>query len=463
MHRSDRDLPSTIVQGRSSDEADRERVFRLSVMDGPERGRSIVLDGSASTRTLIGTSEACDVRVTDPEVSRRHAAIERVGKALRIVDLSSTNGTWVDRVKVFEAELRGGEFVRVGQTLFSVEVVADVDPAAAALPNIARFGRVVGASREMRRLYPLCSRLAKTTVPVIIEGETGTGKEALAESLHEQGPRANGPFVVFDCTAVPPSLVEAELFGHERGAFTGATTTRKGVFEQADGGTLLIDEVGDLDLSLQPKLLRAMERLEVRRIGGDRWIHVDVRVLSATRRDLDHEVQAGRFRDDLFHRLAVARIELPPLRHRVGDVTLLAEHFWRQMGGDVGAIPLARLAKWMDSSWPGNIRELRNVIARELALGDLATFTDEEPPATADVQAAAATDMSASPSRPDVIGELIAKGLPYPQARDRMLEEFDQRFVASLLANHGGDVARAAEASGIGRRYFQKLKARTKK
>jgi DNA-binding NtrC family response regulator len=292
---------------------------------------------------------------------------------------------------------------------------------------------------------------------VVIEGETGTGKEALAESIHEMGPRAQGPFVVFDCTAVPPSLVEAELFGHERGAFTGATSARKGVFEQAHGGTLLIDEVGDLDLSLQPKLLRAIERFEVRRIGGDKWMRVDVRVLAATRRDLDREVQAGRFRDDLFHRLAVARIELPALRSRIGDVAVLATHFWQEMGGDARAIPRDLMQKWEDYDWPGNVRELKNTIARQLALGDLADVRPERaslPPAPPPATGAPAQD---------AIDRFVDMGLPYPQARDRILDEFEQRFVARVLAMHGGDVARAAAASGIGRRYFQKLKARAKR
>src|SRR5207237_1425007 len=186
---------------------------------------------------------------------------------------------------VVEVYLRGGEIVRAGASALRVEPgVPSVGPP---VPRAGSFGRYVGGSVEMRRLYPLCERLAQTNVPVIIEGETGTGKEVLAESLHEMGPRSSAPFVVFDCTAVPPNLVESELFGHEKGAFTGAVATRKGVFEQADGGTLLIDELGDLELSLQPKLLRAIERSEIRRVGGDRWIRVDVRVLAATRRDLD--------------------------------------------------------------------------------------------------------------------------------------------------------------------------------
>ena len=455
MRDSERDLLATVVQQRDARETHAEVVFVLTVTEGPEKGRSVRLDGSVPTRTLIGTSPACEIRVTDREVSRRHAGLERVGGALRVFDLSSTNGTWVDRVKVIEAELQGGEFLRVGSTMFQVaaETVGQEMP----LPPVFAFGRVVGASREMRRLYPLTERLAQTTVPVIIEGETGTGKEALAESIHEMGPRAQGPFIVFDCTAVPPSLVEAELFGHERGAFTGATSQRKGVFEQAHGGTLLIDEVGDLDLSLQPKLLRAIERFEVRRIGSDRWMRVDVRVLSATRRDLDREVQAGRFRDDLFHRLAVARIELPALRSRIGDISVLATHFWREMGGDPRAIPRELMQKWEDYHWPGNVRELKNTIARQLALGDLADIGPERtslPPSA-----------PALPGTPagDAIDRFVDMGLPYPQARDRMLDEFEQRFVARVLAAHGGDIARAAAASGIGRRYFQKLKARAKK
>jgi transcriptional regulator with GAF, ATPase, and Fis domain len=308
-----------------------------------------------------------------------------------------------------------------------------------ARPLVARFGRMIGASAEMRRLYPLCEKLAASCVPVIIEGETGTGKEVLAESLHEAGPRARGPFVVFDCTTVPGSLVESELFGHERGAFTGATTTRKGVFELAHGGTLLIDEIGDLDPSLQPKLLRAVERSELRRVGGDRPIHVDVRVLAATRRDLDAEVAAGRFRDDLLHRLAVTRIELPPLRARRGDVAILARWFWREIGSGDRALPKEVMRRWERDPWPGNVRALRNAVARELALGDLA---QAEPAAGAETPAAGR--------------------LPFSRARQAAIALFEREYVTRALAENGGDVARAAAASGIGRRYFQMLRLRIK-
>jgi DNA-binding NtrC family response regulator len=434
-------------------------AFVLEIVEGPDKGQIHRLDLSLAFRALVGTSPACSVRLTDNEVSRRHLALEVVAGRLRVSDLGSTNGTWVDRLRVRDAELEGGESLRLGQTVLRV-VLEHATPAApvAVASTATRFGRVVGASDAMRRLYPLCERLAATSVPVVIEGETGTGKEVLAESLHEMGPRAEGPFVVFDCTAVPPNLVEAELFGYERGAFTGAVQGRRGLFEQADTGTLLIDEIGDLELPLQAKLLRAIERSEIRRIGGERWLRADVRILAATRRDLDREVQAGRFRDDLFHRLAVVRIELPPLRHRTGDIGRLALHLWREMGGDPLGLPRALLQRWEDYPWPGNVRELRNTIARQLAVGDLSNVQHEYAAASSEV----VPPPTASSGTRDAIDRFVNMDLSFPQARDRILEEFETRYVTRLLERHGGDVAKAAAASGIGRRYFQKLKARRK-
>jgi transcriptional regulator with GAF, ATPase, and Fis domain len=273
----------------------------------------------------------------------------------------------------------------------------------------------------------------------------------LAESLHDRGPRASGPFVVFDCTAIPSSLMESELFGSERGAFTGAIG-RKGVLEQAHGGTLLIDEIGDLDASMQPKLLRAIERGEIRRLGGDKPIRVEARILAATRRDLDREVQLGRFRDDLFHRLAVARIELPPLRERRGDVTLLARRICAQMGGDSDAIPDELLRRWEDYAWPGNVRELRNRVANWLALGELAAE------ATMPVSAPTPGSTAAPASSTTFVDEVLALDLPLSRARQRVIDDFERRYITRVLSQHGGNVLRAAAASGIARRYFQILR-----
>jgi transcriptional regulator with GAF, ATPase, and Fis domain len=254
---------------------------------------------------------------------------------------------------------------------------------------------------------------------------------------------------VFDCTTISPNLLEAELFGHERGAFTGATTSRPGVFEGADGGTLLIDEIGDLDLPLQAKLLRALDKGEVRRVGSQKWTKVDVRVMAATRRDLDKAVAAGRFRDDLFHRLAVARIELPPLREREGDVPLLARQFATDMGASPDEVEAEIDGRFSDYNWPGNVRELRNAVTRYIALGD-----DWEP------AAAVAQVRTGGGAASDWLDQFVDPQVPYPIARRRTLDEFERRYIERVLADHGGNVAQAARASGLGVRYFRLVKAR---
>ncbi len=425
-----------------------KRLRRIVVIEGPDAGKAFTLDVDAPSRILLGTSEVCGLRLTDPMVSRRHAAFEPVGQRYRLTDLGSTNGTFVDGVAIMAAYVRGGEVVRCGSSAMELEVDEPVAPAQ--LPPDIRFGSTVGASLAMRRLYPLCARLARARVPLIIEGETGTGKEVLAESLHEEG-GAKGPFIVFDCTTISANLLEAELFGHERGAFTGATSSRPGVFEAANGGTLLIDEIGDLDLPLQAKLLRALDKGEVRRVGAQKWAKVDVRVMAATRRDLDRAVAAGRFRDDLFHRLAVARIELPPLREREGDVPLLARQFATDMGGSPDEVEAEIESRFSDYNWPGNVRELRNAVARYIALGD-----DD------DWEAPRSTSSSAAAGNPpgDWLDAFVRPEVPYPIARRRTLEEFERRYIERVLAEHGGNVSQAARASGLGLRYFRLVKAR---
>ena len=443
--------PSTVTVTRPRADACRVETatFHLSVANGPDQGSLFELDGLAASRVLVGTSPACDIRLSDPLASRRHCAFEQTGRRLRLADLGSTNGTFVNGVEVIEAWLDGGEVVLVGGTTFHVR--KDAMPKTALLPARTEFGSVVGASDEMRKLYPLCERLAASSVPVIIEGETGTGKEVLAESLHAEGPRANGPYVVFDCTATPPDLMESALFGHEKGAFTGATDTRAGVFEQADGGTLLLDEIGDLHINLQPKLLRVIQGMEVQRVGGSRRRKVDVRVLAATRRDLDREVQAGRFRDDLYYRLAVARIELPPLRRRQGDISLLAKHFWSE-GPASAPIPVELLQRLEDYEWPGNVRELRNVVMRYQALGDLARFERT-------TAAAGPTDELPGLGT-DPVDEVIHKLLPLAEARQEVIQLFEQRYLEHVLSVHDGNVTRAAAAAGVARRYFHLLRAK---
>jgi two-component system, NtrC family, response regulator HydG len=446
---------STVVETQGADDKDaasrQQATYTLEVLDGPEKGLRRTLDGSAP-RFLVGKGPACDVRLSNPRVSRRHAAFELTDTGLRITDLDSSNGTTVNGLRIVEAYLRGGEHIALAETTLSVE---RADTKVPALPGGHSFGRMLGASEVMRRLYPLCKRLAESDLPALIEGETGTGKEVLAEALHEASRRADAAFIVFDCTAVPPTLAESTLFGHEKGSFTGAIGSRKGVFEEAHGGTLFIDEIGELDPLTQPKLLRALERGEVQRVGSNTWTKVDVRIIAATRRDLDKEVQAGRFRDDLFFRLAVGRIELPPLRDRHGDIGLLASYFCKQLGGKA---PLGAdvVAKFEDYRWPGNLRELHNAVARYLALGE-ATTTDSG--MTEQVQAPRA---SVEPAMAEVIEGLLDEHMPLTQAREVVVSEFERRYVERVLARFGGNVARAAAASGIARRYFQILRARYK-
>jgi DNA-binding NtrC family response regulator len=414
----------------------------VSVVSGPDEGKQFAVDDVVTQRVLLGQSPVCAVCLTDRAVSRRHAALEADRGSVRLVDLDSSNGTFVNDLRVRDVFLRGGERVRVGSSTLRVDL--DASPHVLAASEQARFYRVVGGSPEMRRLYPVFAQLAATDVPVLIEGETGTGKEVVAESLHEAGARRDGPFVVFDCTTVAPTLLEAELFGHERGAFTGAVNARRGLFEEAHGGTLLIDEIGDLDIALQTKLLRAIERMEVRRVGGNKFTRVDVRIIAATRRDLDREVQARRFRDDLFYRLAVARVELPPLRRRHGDVALLAKTFWAALGGEEAALGPDVIQRFEEYSWPGNVRELYNAVARQLALGDAGAGLAATP-------AAAAADF---------IDAVVQGGKPLPAARQDVVAEFERRYVTRMLELHGGHVGKAADACGIGRRYFQMLRAK---
>jgi DNA-binding NtrC family response regulator len=375
-------------------------------------------------------------------VSRRHAALELTGLRLTITDLDSTNGTAVNDVSVANAFLNGGEIIRLGETSLRVELRAS---GAASEETAPAFGRLVGGSPRMRVVFAVCHRLAASDVPVVIEGETGTGKELVAECLHEASARASGPFVVFDCAATPRQTTEAALFGEREPA-------RMGVFELANGGTLLLDEIGDLDLAVQGALLRVIERGELKRLGDERFTRVSVRTLAVTSRDLEKLVEAGRFREDLFFRLAVGRVDLPPLRRRPGDVPLLAQHFFRALTGSP-TVPRDFYDRFQDYHWPGNVRELQNAVARFVALGPTASLVGQR------ARHAGAASRKKEPSG-DVFSQVLEENLPFTQARQRVLDAFERVYVERLLAAHGGNVARAAAASGIARRYFQLLRAR---
>jgi len=336
---------------------------------GRDEGKEMVLQ---DPRVTIGTLPENSLVLTDATVSRQHAIVEETAKGYLLRDLDSSNGTFLNGVRVREGYLAAGSVIRLGQTEMTFS------PLEERLENLRssadRFGALIGSSPPMKEVYGILERIAPTDVTVLLEGETGTGKELAARAIHANSRRANGPFIVFDCGAVAPNLIESELFGHEKGAFTDAVKARQGAFELADNGTIFLDEIGELSLDLQPKLLRALDQRETKRVGADKPIAMNVRVISATNKDLEKEVKAGRFREDLYYRLSVVRMTMPPLRKRKEDIETIAVHALAGISSEInrtisGLSPEAATAL-ASYSWPGNVRELKNVLGRAAALSD---------------------------------------------------------------------------------------------
>src|SRR5262245_39723164 len=311
----------------------RDRVqiakFRLRVLTGPDAPRTIE---SASSEVTIGSGIDQDLQLTDQYVSRNHCVIRVSDDGLICEDLDSTNGTLVGDHRVTGAVIGPGDMITVGETVIEVDLAGD--SISEPLSRDDHYGRVLGRSIPMRRVFALLERVASSDATVLIEGETGTGKSALAEAIHQDSPRAGKPFVVVDCGAFPRPPLESELFGHERGAFTGATETRIGLFESAAGGTILLDDIGELPIDVQPKLLRALERRRIRRVGSSREFPVDVRLICATHRDLRRAVNQCTFRSDLWYRINTVRVVLPPLRERKDDIPMLVVAFYCELLGD---------------------------------------------------------------------------------------------------------------------------------
>ena len=435
-----RDAPAPGDHGRTTPLGDAGRGeivrrFRLRVVDGPSRGKDWQSSGD---RCSIGSHPSNDLVVDDPTVSRFHCEIRLDGRGARVRDLDSRNGTLIDGVPVVEGWLREQSTLKLGRSSLQYQPSAEL--IALPLSEKTALGPMVGRSAVMRGVFALIERAAASDATVLVEGETGTGKEGVAEALHLLSPRRDQPLVVVDCGAIPENLLESELFGHEKGAFTGASDRRVGAFEKASGGTIFLDEIGELPSDLQPKLLRVLEKRELRRIGSSTMMPVDIRVVAATNRDLRTAVNAGTFRADLFFRLAVVRVVLPPLRSRLEDLPLLVERLLDRLGGDPAASAALRtpefVANLARAAWPGNVRELRNHLERCLLF--------QQPLPLAGDEAHHAPGESGS----------------YAEARRRALADFERAFVERLLAKHGGNVARAAEEAGINRVYLHRLIAR---
>jgi len=409
----------------------------LTVSAGPDKGVCAALEDGP---LVVGTDPDCDVVLTDDTVSSRHCEFLRRGGRVVVRDLGSTNGVLVDGIAVAEAFPEPGSKIRIGHTQWVLKAAKKED---VLVSRADHFGTLYGKSAAMRALFAQVEAVAKAKAPLLLEGETGTGKDATAELVHQTSPRADGPFVVFDCGAVSASLLEAELFGNEKGAFTGATAARAGLAESAHGGTLVIDEVGELPLELQPKLLRLIERREVRRLGANDAKTIDVRIIACTHRSLRLEVKAKRFREDLFFRLSALRLRLPSLRERTEDIPGLVDAMLREHGSKRTFTELAPgdQALLLGHRWPGNVRELRNVVERLLAFPGAPELGLVEVHAQDPV------------SRADEAASL----LPLSQARERSTDAFERRYLKDLLTRSQGSISEGARLASVSRQFLQRL------
>ncbi len=425
----------------------RIRAYSLRVVGGETHEVEAVI-------FRVGSRRGADLVLEDGRVSRLHFEITLDEHGYRLRDLESTNGTFVDGYRARDVYLRPQSRIEVGdQTIVFSPGEAEVDVPAS--PD-DRFGPLFGRSLAMRELFALLAKAAPTNATLLVEGESGTGKELVAEAVHAASGRPGGPLVVFDCAAIPPELMESELFGHEKGAFTGATARRVGHLEEAHGGTLFLDELGELPLEMQPKLLRALEKREVRRVGGTKTMPVDVRLIAATNRDLAAEVNRGAFREDLYYRLAVVRVRMPPLRERPTDVPLLVEHFIRgtlpedprraeQM---IASISDANRERLMSHPWPGNVRELKNMIIRTLALSRPDEPVELEPPSERGLRAV-------ERSRAEPVSVDLER--PFSDLKKHVVADFERTYLTRQLARFDGNFSRAAAASGMDRMYFKRM------
>jgi DNA-binding NtrC family response regulator len=421
---------------------------KLVVLGGSAEGIERALDRPLT----LGSDPDCDIRLLDRGVSRRHARFSlRDGRAW-VLDLDSRNGTYVESARIKEAELPLGVVVRLGETPIGVYprlYAREVEPSAH-----DHFGQLHGRSLAMREVFAVLERVAASDSTVLIEGESGTGKELAALSLHRASLRASGPYVVCDCTTISKELAESELFGHRRGSFSGAFADHVGAFQQADGGTIFLDELGELPADLQPKLLRVLESGEVRRVGDSKPQKVDVRVIAATNRSLKAEARRGRFRSDLLYRLAVVCVRMPPLRARPEDIAGIAEQLLRDRLAPGDRVEGSNLRRLTSYSWPGNVRELRNCLNRAYALATRSSgavrFQD------------LVLNLAADEEQPATLGYSfpgVDVPLPYKDAKQRLITQFESQYLQSLMHRHGGNVTHAAKAAGLSRKHLYELLA----
>jgi DNA-binding NtrC family response regulator len=424
---------------------------KLVVIDGPDRGKELVV---AKPIVRIGTNEKCDLVLSDNTISRFHCEIRQIRDEYLLVDHDSTNGTYVGDLRLREAYLYPNCELLIGNSLVRFMPLVEEIPVYPIARN--RYGSLIGSAHRMRSVYGIIDKVGPSELSVVVEGETGTGKELVARAIHERSRRSRGPLVIFDCSAFPENLLESELFGHEKGAFSGAIRTHRGVFERAEGGTIFFDELGEMSVALQPKFLRALESGEIRRVGGERTIRVDVRVVAATNRNLPALVEEGKFRQDLYYRLAKVRIELPPLRDRLEDLPLLIEHFLTELRTrDETVVARTFAPESIDAlrcyDWPGNVRELRNVVERA------ATFCEGDEVLVEDLPAELRAKLGHSDPARGLVAPTLMPGENLKDAKERMVAQFERDYLLQLLERHNMNISRVAREAGIDRRHVYRL------
>jgi len=431
----------------------RRRRLRLDVVKGPDKKKRVELEGD---RIIVGTHDGCDLVLSDPTVSRQHFEIELVSGGYTIRDLDSLNGTHIDTMQIREVTVPGrGVTIRAGET--RIKLATQDDTVDLPLSRDTRCGPLIGRSPAMRRVFDVIRKVASTDATVLLTGESGTGKEVAARAIHELSHRADAPFVVVDCAALPPTLIESELYGHERGAFTGAEKSRIGAFEAAEGGTLFLDEIGELPLDLQTRLLGVIERRQVQPLGSTKTRKIDVRLVAATNRDLRREVNRDAFRADLYFRLAVVTIVMPALKERPDDIPLYVEAFLADQAsaGFAFSIDPDTVIALKQRPWPGNVRELRNVLERAAALGEVdpapagATAAPEDP--TAQDGPAAADSLVRD------ISAKVDPAVPFKTGKALLVGDYERAYVESLMKKHENNITRAARGAEIDRVYLLRL------
>ena len=427
------------------------RKGQLVVIEGEDKGRKFRLE---KPQIKIGKKEGNDLLLSDKTVSRNHIEIEYTSDSFLLRDLGSTNGTYLNGTRVKEAYLAPGDVIKLGNT--SIEFQAFSETVKIEPSENESFGSMVAKSRKMRQIFGILEKIAPTFATVVIEGETGTGKDLVAQAIHHFSTRKNRPFIVFDCSAVASNLIESELFGHEKGAFTGAIKSRKGAFEEAAGGTIFLDEIGELPLDLQPKLLRALEQREIRRVGSNIATDIDVRVLCATNRDLKKEVAEGRFREDLYYRLSVVKINIPPLRDRPEDIPMIIEKilkdakFNRTVDGGLRVVRVEddALKVLQRYQWPGNVRELANIVERAVS------FAEGNSIAKSHLDYVF-SELDAEEEHTEKL--VMDTDLPFKEAKQKLLDVFEKDYLIDLLKRNNNNLSKAAREAKIDRKHIRNL------